>query len=79
LLAHSLAHTLITEVAMDCGYPASSIGEGALHFPGNWHCAPAVGILTYTASAGNQGVWGRSTGRLPKTQRGNVDEPVNGR
>jgi hypothetical protein len=27
LLAHSLAHALITELAIDCGYPASSIHE----------------------------------------------------
>jgi hypothetical protein len=27
LLAHSLAHALISEVAIDCGYPASSIRE----------------------------------------------------
>lgn len=56
LLAHSLAHALITEVAIDCGYPASSIHERIyIGFGGE---APAVGILIYTASAGNQGTLG---------------------
>ena len=34
LLAHSLAHALITEVAIDCGYPASSIRERIYIFTG---------------------------------------------
>jgi hypothetical protein len=52
LLAHSLSHAFITEVAIDCGYPASSIRERIYISSG------AVGILIYTASAGNQGTLG---------------------
>ena len=58
LLAHSLAHALITEVAMDCGYPASSIRERIYISPSLGDTIPAVGLLIYTASAGNQGTLG---------------------
>ncbi len=58
LLAHSLAHALITEVAIDCGYPASSIRERIYISAGLGAAAPAVGLLVYTASAGNQGTLG---------------------
>jgi hypothetical protein len=58
LLAHSLAHALITEVAIDCGYPASSIHERIYLSAGFGNVVPAVGILIYTASAGNQGTLG---------------------
>jgi len=58
LLAHSLAHTLITEVAIDCGYPASSIRERIYISSSFDDEVPAVGILIYTASAGNQGTLG---------------------
>jgi hypothetical protein len=58
LLAHSLAHALITEVAIDCGYPASSIRERIYISAGLGSAVPEVGILIYTASAGNQGTLG---------------------
>jgi hypothetical protein len=58
LLAHSLAHALITEVAIDCGYPASSIRERIYIAPGLGNAPAAVGILIYTASAGSQGTLG---------------------
>jgi hypothetical protein len=58
LLAHSLAHALITEVAIDCGYPASSIRERIYVSPEADAAAPTVGILIYTASAGTQGTLG---------------------
>jgi hypothetical protein len=50
---------LITEVAIDCGYPASSIRERIYISPTSDAAAvTAVGILIYTASAGNQGTLG---------------------
>jgi hypothetical protein len=58
LFAHSLAHALITEVAIDCGYPASSIRERIYVSAAVDTAVPAVGILIYTASAGNQGTLG---------------------
>jgi hypothetical protein len=57
-MAHSLAHALLTEVAIDCGYPASSLRERIYvlrRAPGD---AIRCGILIYTASAGNQGTLG---------------------
>src|SRR5262249_9742227 len=57
-LAHTLAHALMTEVALDCGYPASSLKE-RLYVPPRAPGQPIqCGILIYTASAGNQGTLG---------------------
>jgi hypothetical protein len=58
LLAHSLAHALITEVGIDCGYPASSIPERIYISQNVGDPGPDVGILIYTVSAGNQGTLG---------------------
>ena len=58
MVAHSLAHALMSEVAIDCGYPASSLKERIYvlpHLPGQ---AIRAGILIYTATAGNQGTLG---------------------
>lgn len=52
VLLHSLAHLLITAVALDCGYAASSVRERI-------YCgAGGQGILLYTASAGSEGSLG---------------------
>jgi hypothetical protein len=58
LLAHSLAHALISEVALDCGYPASSIRERIYVGPPVESAKPRAALLIYTASAGNQGTLG---------------------
>jgi hypothetical protein len=58
LLAHSLAHALISEVAIDCGYPASSIRERIYISTEPGTPITRVGLLIYTASAGNQGTLG---------------------
>jgi hypothetical protein len=49
---------LITEVAIDCGYPASSVRERIYIAPRPGENVSAIGILIYTASAGNQGTLG---------------------
>jgi hypothetical protein len=49
---------LIIEVAIDCGYPASSIHERIYISSSFGNVAPDVGVLLYTASAGNQGTLG---------------------
>jgi len=56
---------LITAVALECGYPASSIRERIYISAGLGTAVPAVGILIYTASAGNIfGFWrDQKTGR----------------
>lgn len=57
-MAHSLSHALINEVAIDCGYPASSLKERLYLVPGLPGQPKECGILIYTASAGNQGTLG---------------------
>ena len=66
IMAHSLAHALMTEVAIDCGYPASALKERIYllaRLPGQ---PIQCGILIYTATAGNQGTLG---GLVEVTQR----------
>jgi hypothetical protein len=58
IMAHSLAHALMTEVAIDCGYPASALKERIYLLPRLPGQPIQCGILIYTASAGNQGTLG---------------------
>ncbi len=58
VMAHSLAHALMTEVAIDCGYPASALNERIYVVPDRPSEPVRCGILIYTASAGNQGTLG---------------------
>jgi hypothetical protein len=58
ILAHSLAHALMSEVALDCGYPASALKE-RLYVPPRLPGQPTqCGLLIYTAADGNQGTLG---------------------
>jgi hypothetical protein len=59
MLAHGLAHALMTEIALDCGYPASAMHERIYALPppagsDEFRC----GLLIYTATAGSQGTLG---------------------
>lgn len=55
VMAHSLAHALMVEVTLDCGYPASALKE-RVYAPAG---APArAGVLLYTAAPGAQGTLG---------------------
>jgi len=58
ILAHSLAHALMSEVALDCGYPASALKERLYVLPRDPGQPIQCGILIYTAAAGNQGTLG---------------------
>jgi MrfA Zn-binding domain len=58
IMAHSLAHALMTEVAIDCGYPASALKERIYLLPRLPGQPIQCGVLIYTASAGNQGTLG---------------------
>ena len=58
VMAHSLAHALMSEVALDCGYPASSLKERLYVLPRVAGQPIQCGILIYTATAGNQGTLG---------------------
>jgi hypothetical protein len=59
VLLHSLSHALITEIALDCGYPASSLKERVYALSSSSSGPPdRCGILIYTATAGAQGTLG---------------------
>jgi MrfA Zn-binding domain len=68
IVLHTLSHALISEIALDCGYPASSLKERvyALAEPGSPQQTTRCGILIYTATAGSLGTLG---GLVATTQR----------
>jgi len=55
-LLHTVAHLLIRELALECGYNAASIRERIYAAPEAEH--PQAGILAYTASADSDGTLG---------------------
>lgn len=57
---HSLSHALMVEIALDCGYPASSLKERiyALSDLRTGRGAERYGVLIYTATPGAQGTLG---------------------
>jgi len=65
VLLHSLSHALMAEIALDCGYPASSLKERIYALGGPDGC-DRCGILIYTASAGAQGTLGGLTATAPR-------------
>jgi hypothetical protein len=76
VMAHSFAHTLMTQVALDCGYPASSLKERIYVPPRGSKDLPQAGLLIYTASAGMQGTLGglvEVTGRFARVLKGALE------
>jgi Domain of unknown function (DUF1998) len=66
-LLHSLSHALMAEIALDCGYPASSLKERIYSLSGAAVGAPdRCGILIYTATAGAQGTLGGLVATAPR-------------
>lgn len=69
VMAHGLAHALMIEVAIDCGYPSSALAE-RIYVPRRQQDEPArAGLLLYTATAGTQGTLGglvEVTRRFPR-------------
>jgi hypothetical protein len=68
VLLHSLSHALMAEIALDCGYPASSLKERVYALKG---LAPdgsedRYGMLIYTATAGAQGTLGGLVATAPR-------------
>lgn len=55
LLLHSLAHALLRQLSLECGYSASSLRERLYVGAGAWDMA---GLLIYTASADADGTLG---------------------
>ena len=52
IMLHSLSHILMTSIALDCGYPASSLRERVYAGDGGY------GILIYTGSSDSEGTLG---------------------
>jgi hypothetical protein len=66
VLLHSLSHALMAEIALDCGYPASSLKERVYALTGPGGLCERCGILIYTATAGSQGTLGGLVGTAPR-------------
>jgi Domain of unknown function (DUF1998) len=68
VLLHSLSHALMIEIALESGYPASSIKERiyALRDTQAGEAIRKLGILIYTASTGAQGTLGGLVGSAPR-------------
>ncbi len=68
VLLHSISHALMAEIALDCGYPASSLKERvyALSSTRGGGDVDRCGILIYTASAGAQGTLGGLVATAPR-------------
>lgn len=62
VLLHSLAHALINEIALDCGYPASALKERIYDLPAGENRTARHGILIYTAATGAEGTLGGLVG-----------------
>lgn len=78
VLLHSISHALMAEIALDCGYPASSLKERvyALSSSRTGSDIDRCGILIYTASAGAQGTLGglvATASRFAHILRGALD------
>jgi len=57
-LVHTLAHVLIRELAMTCGYSAASLSERLYAWPVTVDRAPAAGLLIVTTAADSDGTLG---------------------
>jgi hypothetical protein len=66
VLLHSLSHALMSEIALDCGYPASSLKERVYALSPTAGGQNRFGILIYTATAGAQGTLGGLVGTVPR-------------
>ncbi|MBI4589939.1 MAG: DUF1998 domain-containing protein, partial [Candidatus Rokubacteria bacterium] len=58
VLIHSLAHILMRELAVECGYTAASIRERIYSLDPMETGGPMAGILLYTATADSEGTLG---------------------
>jgi len=58
ILLHSLAHALMRQIAMDCGYTAASIRERLYCKKPDNANGPMAGMLIYTAASDSEGTLG---------------------
>ena len=66
VLLHSLSHALMQEIALDCGYPASSLKARVYALKAPSGSYDRCGILIYIASTGAQGTLGGLVGTAPR-------------
>jgi hypothetical protein len=57
-LVHTLAHGLIREMAMQCGYSAASLSERLYAWPASEERPPAAGLLIVTTASDSDGTLG---------------------
>jgi hypothetical protein len=58
VLLHSLAHALIRQISLECGYTTASIRERIYSRPSGDDQEPMAGILLYTAAPDSEGTLG---------------------
>ncbi len=58
VLIHSLAHALMRQIVLDCGYTAASIRERIYCKHSNEEDGPMAGFLIYTAASDSEGTLG---------------------
>ena len=58
VLLHSLAHALIRQFAVECGYTTASVRERITLRPPEKDVEPMAGILLYTAAPDSEGTLG---------------------
>lgn len=57
-LLHTLAHVLIREMAMSCGYGAATLAERIYGWPASAHREGAAGLLICTTASDSEGTLG---------------------
>ncbi|HEV2581893.1 MAG TPA: DUF1998 domain-containing protein [Ktedonobacteraceae bacterium] len=62
VLLHSLAHALMRQLTLECGYTAASIRERIYALPPEHDDGPMAGILLYTAAPDSEGTLGGLVG-----------------
>ena len=77
VLLHSLAHALIRQFSLECGYTTASIRERIYSRPAGTDQEPMAGILLYTAAPDSEGTLGGlvSLGE-PKTLGRHLDQAL---
>jgi hypothetical protein len=74
-LAHTLAHALIREMAMQCGYSAASLSERLYAWPATDERPPAAGLLIVTTASDSDGTLG---GLVALSEKERLQQVVSG-
>ncbi len=77
VLLHSLAHALIRQFSLECGYTTASIRERIYSRPPGGEREPMAGVLLYTAAPDSEGTLGGLVGLgEPKTLGRHLDQAL---